>query len=662
MFEFSALSQIVELTPNLSLANGVRLPIDEAIALAQQNMQTLGRIWLVSSIALVFLMQAGFLLLEAGASRSKNSINVAQKNLVDFALAGFMFYLVGYSLMFGPSLGGMIGSFNGLPHPTDDATLHVFLFQLVFCGTAATIVSGAIAERMTFHGYLVLTLLISVIIYPIFGHWAWGAAIDPDNPALLAAQGFIDFVGGTVVHSVGGWVALAAIIVLGPRIGKFTTDGQPRQIVGHSAVLSALGCLLLWIGWIGFNGGSLSPSDPQFGKTVTNTIVAGLVGGIAAQTAGRIRDGHFRPDRLVNGVLGGLVGVTAGANLFSTLDAVLIGGLSGLIVMLGVWLIEQKFKLDDVVGAVAVHGFCGAFGTIAVGILGNPEGFVQGSRFAQTMVQIQGVLICAVWSFGVGFFGLKLVERYIPLRVSPADEERGLNIAEHGWSLGAGKLIRELGEWNFGEPAALQRRLDDKSGDEAGEIGRQINRIMAERDRQEQSLLHDALHDPLTGLMNRHGLAGMAVKAMRDIDAGKAAYAVIAVDLDGFKPINDTHGHSTGDQALIEVAERFAGCLRASDTLARIGGDEFVALVKINSSAAGSAEDWAERLLGALQSKILCDGIEIQLGASIGVVIVPDDADTIDDAMKIADENLYSAKRAGRNRVCSSRLPAEADA
>lgn len=326
--------------------------------------QNLNHTWTLVAAALVFFMQGGFLLLEAGLVRSKNSINVAQKNIADFVVSSCVFFVLGFTVMFGPSLLGLIG-WGGINwHSADDWIFTFFLFQLVFCGTAATIVSGAVAERMKFTSYLVITVVISGLIYPVFGHWAWGNLLIGDNTAWLADKGFIDFAGSTVVHSIGGWVSLAALLVVGPRIGRFAEDGTPKHIHGHSVVLATMGCIVLWIGWIGFNAGSTMAGSPDIGRIATNTVLAGAASSLVSILIGHMRDGLFRPERATNGVLAGLVGITAGCEALSVWGAVCIGISSGIIVVVASDVLERRFRIDDVIGAVPVHGVCGAWGTI----------------------------------------------------------------------------------------------------------------------------------------------------------------------------------------------------------------------------------------------------------------------------------------------------------
>jgi len=450
----------------------------DAVEKVQAN---LNFVWVMAAAALVMFMQVGFLLLEAGLVRSKNSINVAQKNLVDFVLAVFVFGLFGFMVMFGASQSGLIGwnlDMLGFNH-TNDWDYAFFVFQLVFCGTSATIVSGSVAERMRFSAYLWATFFISGLIYPVFGHWAWGNLLDSGNYAFLGSQGFIDFAGSTVVHSVGGWVALAAVIVMGPRIGRFDAQGNPIPIQGHSPVLSTTGAMILWVGWIGFNGGSTLAGTPQFAHIVFNTIVAGAIGGAVGMFAGRVLDGNWRVDRVINGVLGGLVGITAGCDAVSAGGAITIGATSGIVVIAAAELLERVFKLDDAVGAVPVHGFCGAWGTLLTAFLATPDKLPAGDAWSQFLVQAEGVSIAFAWAFGLSLMFFKLMNAGMSggIRVSREHEMQGLNEAEHGAVLGTGTLLANMLALSRGG-ADLKMRLDEGSGDEAAELAFAYNRLI----------------------------------------------------------------------------------------------------------------------------------------------------------------------------------------
>jgi len=454
--------------------DALRQSFESQIAATQDN---LNHVWTMAAACLVFLMQGGFLFLEAGLVRSKNSINVAQKNIADFVIATCCFYLVGFGLMFGPSAGGWFGTGTWAFDQLADWDFTFFVFQLVFCGTAATILSGAVAERMKFSGYLLATIVIAALVYPVYGHWAWGNLWIGDNTAWLADMGFIDFAGSTVVHSVGGWIALAAVLVIGPRIGRFDERGEPIPIHGHSAVLATMGAILLWVGWIGFNGGSTTTGSGDFAHIVSNTMLAGGFGGTIAMIIGRWQDGLFRPVWPINGVLAGLVGITAGCDAVSSHGAVLIGLSSGVIVFFATQFLERKLKIDDAVGAVPVHGICGAWGTIMAGALAMPDKLAAADRLSQVMIQGLGVAVAFVWAFGTAWLFFKLIDVVVGLRVSPEHELEGLNAAEHGTTLGTGQLQRALQELALGD-GDIGRRLDATTGDEAGELALSFNLLM----------------------------------------------------------------------------------------------------------------------------------------------------------------------------------------
>ncbi len=433
-------------------------------------------IWTMTAAALVLMMQIGFLLVEGGFVRSKNSINVAQKNVSDFLMSVTVFYLVGFAIMFGPSVGGLFGSIGSLSTfgAMEDWNYTFFVFQAVFVGTAATIVSGCIAERMKFDVYLLMAGCVALFIYPVFGHWAWGNLLIGDNAAWLADIGFIDFAGSTVVHSVGAWIGLAGIIVLGPRIGRFNADGSSNKIQGHSMVLAAAGGMILLVGWIGFNGGSTTTGSPAFARIVTNTILAAVVGGTAGLILGRVHDGLYEPRRALNGMLGGLVGITAGCDAVGPHGALFIGLICGAAVVYSEDFIANRFKLDDVVGAVSVHGVCGVIGTLALAIFAEPDKLAAASHMQQLLVQAVGVGTCFVWTFGCAFAVFKLVDMTYGIRVSEEDEILGLNLTEHGASLGTGMVQSQLAAITA-QGVDLRMRLDETSGDESSELAQAIN-------------------------------------------------------------------------------------------------------------------------------------------------------------------------------------------
>lgn len=393
----------------------------------------LNTFWVVFAGAMVFFMQAGFALVEAGFTRSKNTTNILFKNLMDFCIGTLVFWIIGYGIMFGAG-NGFIGSIE-LFSKTDHGTalgipnLAFFFFQLVFAATAATIVSGAMAERTKFKSYLFYSAVITMIVYPISGHWIWGGG-------WLAQMGMHDFAGSTVVHSVGGWMALAGAIVLGPRIGKFK-NGKPNAIPGHSITLGTLGVFILWIGWFGFNPGStLSLSNPELVASIfVTTNAAAAAGGVATLIVTWLRYGKPGLSMTLNGVLAGLVAITAGCDTVTPGGAVIIGLMAGTLVVFAVEFFEKILKIDDPVGAVSVHGVNGAFGTIMVGFFAKDNGvsgIFYGGGTDLLVTQLIGVGAVAAWALGVGFalfYGLKYT---VGLRVSKKEEENGLDYYEHG--------------------------------------------------------------------------------------------------------------------------------------------------------------------------------------------------------------------------------------
>lgn len=456
------------LLPNVTLAEG-GVPRPSGLDVA----------WILVSAGLVMMMQVGFLLLEAGMVRSKNSINVAQKNLLDFVFGVVVFAAFGFMLAFGGS--------DGLPFGTEKAFYFLgnlnswqatfVVFQVMFCGIAATIVSGAVAERMKLSAYVFSTLAMSGLIYPVFVHWAWGDRLSPTGTAFLANLDFIDFAGSTVVHSTGGWVALAACLVVGPRIGRFRADGSPVRIAGHSPVLSTTGALLLFIGWIGFNGGSLLAVTDSVAKVIINTVLAGGMGACVGYVIGFYQDRVILPEKSNAGLLGGLVAVTAGCNLLEPAGALLTGAIGGAVAIFGNAFVERKLKVDDAVGAIGVHAFAGVAGTLLVALLVPVDRLPAGGRMAQLWIQAVGVGINFYWAFGVGYLFFRLLDRLIVLRVTPKDEEDGLNIAEHATRLGVGHVEDALADLLAGK-ADLAKRLPVSGGDEAERLTGLFNELM----------------------------------------------------------------------------------------------------------------------------------------------------------------------------------------
>lgn len=420
---------ILVFTPIFLLAQETA-PTVESNAKAIADVQTnADYVWTLVAAFLVFFMQAGFAMVETGLTRAKNAVNIMMKNLMDFAMGSIAYWMVGFGIMFGVTATGWFGTngffFSDYAKDNDMWLFAFWMFQVVFAATAATIVSGAMAERTKFIGYLIYSFVISALIYPIFGSWAWGSLYH--GGGWLEGLGFIDFAGSTVVHSVGGWAALAGAIVLGPRIGKFDKDGKPKAIPGHNLVLTALGTFILWFGWFGFNPGSTTAANTDTALIAVNTNLAAAAGAISSMITAWIAIGKPDGSMTLNGTLAGLVAITAGCANVSPTSAVIIGLFAGIIVVYSVLFIERVLKVDDPVGAISVHAVCGAFGTIAAGVL-DKNGF----SWSVVGVQVIGVVAAFVWVFSTAFLLFKIIDKTIGLRVSPEEELDGLDIGEHG--------------------------------------------------------------------------------------------------------------------------------------------------------------------------------------------------------------------------------------
>ena len=396
---------------------------------------TANNIWMMICTALVFFMHLGFSFLEIGLTRQKNTINILFKNFFVITVGLLLYAIGGFNLMYPGFEQGALGIFKfagfGIAAPEGGMTAAYadggytwwtdFLFQGMFAATAATIVSGAVAERIKLKSFMIFAILYVGLIYPIVGSWKWGGGF-------LDAMGFYDFAGSTLVHSVGGWAALVAIYLLGARIGKFDADGTSRAIPGHNLPLAAAGVLILWLGWFGFNGGSVLSADPELASlTLVTTCLTAAAGGVSSAIFSNILYKNFDLTMFMNGVLGGLVGITAGADQMGPMDAILIGIIAGIIIVLGISLID-KLKLDDPVGAVAVHLICGIWGTLAVGIFGAMAGV------DQFLIQLAGVGIVGAFCIGSSFALLYIVKLLSSgsIRVEKEEELKGLDLAEHG--------------------------------------------------------------------------------------------------------------------------------------------------------------------------------------------------------------------------------------
>ena len=399
----------------------------------ENTLFTVNNVWMMICTALVFLMHLGFSLLEIGLTRQKNTINILFKNVFILSIGIVLYALVGFNLMYpGTFINGILPDYFinlfGLSMPENGLTSDYnvgytywtdFLFQGMFAATAATIVSGAVAERVKLGSFMIFTIFYVGLVYPITGSWKWGGG-------WLNDLGFYDFAGSTLVHSVGGWAALIAVWLLGARIGKFKKDGTIGAIPGHNIPLATAGVFILWLGWFGFNGGSVLSADP--GKTslvLVTTCLAAASGGLVAFLVSLLRHKQYDLSMFLNGILGGLVGITAGADIMSVTDAIIIGSVAGTLIVLGVSFVD-RIKLDDPVGAIAVHLICGIWGTLAVGIFGELAGWEQLGK------QAIGVFAIAAFCITFAFIILIILKKTVGIRVSEEEEQEGLDIHEHG--------------------------------------------------------------------------------------------------------------------------------------------------------------------------------------------------------------------------------------
>ena len=467
----------------------------EVIDVLTSNIDTL---WVIDCAILVFIMQAGFMCMETGLSRHKNSINVALKNAADFGVSVVIFWIFGFGIMFGTSYYGFFGTDLFFFKTNKAEYMTYFVFQAMFVATAATIISGAVAERMKFNGYLIMTVLATGIIYPIVGHWAWSSSYlskyDTVDQLLvvtgsvrttgwLSDLGFVDFAGSTIVHSVGGWIALAAVIILGPRIGKYS-NANKGKFTGSSFPLAVLGTLILWFGWFGFNGGSNGAMDEVVPLILINTFLAAAFGLLTGLSISYFKYKKPDPFYIILGPLAGLVAITAGCNSMTSVTSIFVG-IIGAIIAIFVNEILNKFEIDDVVGAVPVHLAAGIWGTLAVGFFSDLNILDTGlDRFSQIKIQLIGILAIGSFTFISSFIILSFVNKFYPLRVSTVQEELGLNIAEHNAVSIEHDLISILNKQS--ESGDLKVRGPQDPFTAGGVIGLYYNKLMSKLETTEE--------------------------------------------------------------------------------------------------------------------------------------------------------------------------------
>ena len=525
----------------------------------------------------------------------------------------------------------------------------------MFCATATTILSGAVAERMSFYGYCFVAIFMVLMVYPVVGHWAWGGLLSSsENSGWLTKLGFRDFAGSTVVHSVGGWVALAAVLKLGPRIGRFGPGSSP--IEPSSLTLTSLGVFLLWIGWLGFNGGSTLQASETVPLIVANTIVGGVFGIVASLILTRIRYGKPKALDILNGSLGGLVAVTAGCDAVMPWQAAIIGFIGGIVVAY-VGLLLEKMRIDDAVGAIPVHLGAGVWGTLAVAVfVAPPEGT---SQLGFLGIQALGVGSAAIYVFPLSMLFFYLSGKLVRYRVSEQAEIVGLNIIEHDARTATLDLIRQMSYQATSGEFKQQVVVDAQT--EAHHIATFYNAVLDRvnfEEREKDAALEQATwlaqHDPLTGCLNRRTWFEAFGQAITELNDGSSC-GLAMLDIDLFKRVNDTYGHTSGDAAIQHVVQKISDQIGDEASLGRFGGEEFVVFLVLTEKAIAEGKPGIEALMEQVRGTLEVSPLEVEEGLihltiSIGATEYRS-GETPGDALQRADDALYAAKAGGRNQV-----------
>ena len=610
-------------------------------------------LWMLFCFCLLIFMQMGFGCLEAGLVRGKNSINVIMKNCLDFCISVLLFLFVGYAVMFAPlarfgelAMGQMLSLYS--------EHIIAVLFHTMYCATAVTVISGAVVERMTLRGYLTISAVTAVLIYPICGRLVWGNLFYSDNElVLLGAMGFYDFAGASLIHALGGAIALACIVKIGPRLGKFGDDSQP--IRPSSIPLAYLGVFLLWIGWIGFNGGSQLMLSPQTPRILLTTMLGGITGLATAAIYTKYQQNQLDILPILSGALAGLVSITAGADLLTPWQAVLVSGIAGLFPSL----LQQPmthFRLDDGIGVIPVHLAGGIWGTLAVGLF-RPLA-AEETRLQAFGTQCIGIVAIVSIAFLLAWFLLTIASRFMQFRVSSAGEMIGLNIWEHRASTAQIDLIQQMSVQ--AELGLFNHRIAVEPYTQEHDIARfynsvldKFNEIQDEKEQALQQAIWLAEHDALTGLKNRRAMTQALAQEQARLDRNDSRSVVAIMDLDHFKKINDQYGHDRGDKALQHFATIVKPLIRKSDQLSRIGGEEFVLFMPdTNIQSAVAKLDSIRHHIASqpLPGDNADKSFDLAISVSIGAAeLQPGGA--FENSLKAADQALYQAKQQGRNCV-----------
>lgn len=605
------------------------------------NINYLDLFWILVTAFLVFMMQFGFSLIETGMVRVKNTINVAMKNLIDTMFGIIFFWLIGFGLMFGHDYQNIIGIDSFAIEGKDAWQNGFFFFQAMFAATAATIISGAVAERIKFNAYIIVTIVVTAVIYPIFGHWAWA------DGGWLKELGFMDFAGSTVVHSMGGWIGLAGAIVLGPRLGKFK-NGKIKYFAPSNHNFIVFGVFVLFFAWFGFNAGSLLKFDPHVSSILLNTTVAGAFGGLGGWIISLFIKEKVSVEVFAFGVIAGLVGITAGCDQFNTATSAFVGFVSALVMYYFDALILKKFKIDDPLSVVGVHGFAGAWGTLAIDFFAQlPEGF---TRVQLIYVQTTGVVTGFIFAFSLGLLLFFTLHKFNLLRVRKRYEVLGLNVSEHNAKLPWVDTIESI--IKIMKSGDIRQKIYEERGTEIGLVAKFFNYLLDILKQKQIDLQNSNIKlrskadiDPLTQILNRRAL----MERIKGRSPYKNNFSIIIIDIDKFKNVNDTYGHSVGDSVLKEMSHIVQENIREKDIFARWGGEEF--LVLVNTKELLDTQEIAEKIRQSIEASTFTTVGKIT--ASFGVSSPKSYEQTFENVFENADKALYQAKELGRNRVCS---------
>jgi len=606
-----------------------------------ENFNYINTLWVLLCGFLVFMMQLGFSMIETGSVRSKNTINVAMKNLIDTVFGIAFFWLIGYGIMFGFDLNGIIGTTKFAMDGSNPEDNTFFFFQAMFAATAVTIISGAVAERMKFNGYIVVAIIVTSFIYPLYGHWAWA------DDGWLKQLGFTDFAGSTVVHSMGAWIGLVGAIMLGPRLGKFS-KGKVHYFAPSNHNFIVFGVFILLFAWFGFNAGSLLVFNDTVSLILLNTLIGASFGGIAGWMLTLFSKEKVSIEVFAFGIIAGLVGITAGCDQFTLQQSAFVGFFATIFMFVFDKYMTHKLKIDDPLSAVAIHGVAGIWGTLCVGFFGSLPN--QLTRFEFILVQGLGITVAIVTALVLGVIMFGILCKTNLLRVERKHEVLGLNVSEHNaklpWVDTIDSIIKIMKTGNF------KKKIYEERGTEVGLVAKFFNYLLdilqKEQVRLKKSniiLKKDSQRDQLTQISNRRGL----LDSLKDANPFDISLSMIIVDIDKFKNINDTYGHNVGDSVLRELSQILKLNIRDNDKLARWGGEEFVIIVYTKDI--NITQNVAEKLRQEIEKFDFATVKHIT--ASFGVSIAKNENESFDEIFEKADKALYQAKELGRNRVCS---------